>query len=400
MDSRASAYGIGTYVTQLIYSLREAKIPFGLINLYAPVSEITLENKNGYPSISIPLLLSSHPKSTDYYQRNAAYILKELIPAEPNEELIFHLNFTSGNSLVRYLKKLFKCRIVLTLHYANWNFDLLGNEKKLKRVLFEPKNRLTDAEKKTRKEYQDDQKMIRQCHKVVFVARHSLEAFSKYAKIDHAQVINNGVKDAFTALSEEWKKGIRKKYFIDPQARIILFVGRLDEGKGTEPLLKSFKNVLDKHPDALLVVVGDGNFSELLKEAGNCWTRIVFTGRLGTKQLYEFYQIADLGVVCSVHEAFGYVAVEMMMHRVPVIVSDVGGLSEIVEHAVSGLKIPVLTRKGNRMPDTRKLTGAISYLLENRNVAAALGTAGREKYLEKYELSVFRDKIIALYREL
>ena len=59
--------------------------------------------------------------------------------------------------------------------------------------------------------------------------------------------------------------------------------------------------------------------NQWLKEATDCWTKIAFTGRLDKKQLYEFYSMADMGVVCSLHEEFGFVAIAMMMHALPVI---------------------------------------------------------------------------------
>ena len=57
--------------------------------------------------------------------------------------------------------------------------------------------------------------------------------------------------------------------------------------------------------------------------------------------------MADVGIACSLHEEFGLVAIEMMMNKLPIIVSDVGGLDEIVENEFSGLKSHVKNKKTN-----------------------------------------------------
>lgn len=107
-----------------------------------------------------------------------------------------------------------------------------------------------------------------------------------------------------------------------------------------------------------------------------------------------------MGVVCSLHEEFGLVALEMMMHALPVIVTKNGGLDEIVEENVSGLKAPVRTRKGQRQVDVKCLSEKMMLLLENPVLAEELGTNGRKRFLEKYELSLFKNKMLNLYNTI
>lgn len=54
----------------------------------------------------------------------------------------------------------------------------------------------------------------------------------------------------------------------------------------------------------------------------------MFTGYVNQRTLSDLYSVADIGVVPSLHEEFGYVAIEMMMHRLPVIVNATTGLAE------------------------------------------------------------------------
>lgn len=110
--------------------------------------------------------------------------------------------------------------------------------------------------------------------------------------------------------------------------------------------------------------------------------------------------MADMGVVSSVHEEFGFVAIEMMMHALPIIVSDTGGLREIVEDGISGLKVPVKTQKGKRVPDITVLTEKILLLITNEKLSRAIANGGRKRFLEKFESISFKEKMLHIYNTL
>lgn len=110
--------------------------------------------------------------------------------------------------------------------------------------------------------------------------------------------------------------------------------------------------------------------------------------------------ITDIGVVCSLHEEFGLVAIEMMMHELPVVVTQTGGLDEIVEDRVSGLKVPVQTINEKRQVDVKQLEEKMHFLLDNPACARELGENGRKRFLDKFELSVFKEKMLNLYNTI
>ena len=66
--------------------------------------------------------------------------------------------------------------------------------------------------------------------------------------------------------------------------------------------------------------------------------KVYFTGYLNAKQVQKMYKCADIAVFPSTYEPFGIVALEAMLAGVPTVVSDVGGLNEIVEHGITGMK--------------------------------------------------------------
>lgn len=66
--------------------------------------------------------------------------------------------------------------------------------------------------------------------------------------------------------------------------------------------------------------------------------KVYFTGQLSYKDLCKMYKSADVAVFPSTYEPFGVVAIEAMYAGVPTVVSDIGGLNEIVDHGVNGMK--------------------------------------------------------------
>lgn len=401
-NTRAAAYGIGTYITQLIDCFRNTDISFGVINVYAEGDEVSVTEKDGYSSISIPAVPYHNARKHQNYTRNIAYLLKELIPEEKETEYIFHLNFMNESTLAKYLKKMFRCKLILVAHYSNWSFALLGDYQRLQDILSKSSRKRDELEKLIVSNIKEDEKMIRLCDKFVCIARHSLESFVKTCHIDISRtiLINNALKDCYIPIPETKRKAIRKDYFISESTPVLIFAGRLDEVKGVSFLLQAFHETLKSHPDTRLFIAGEGDFNRWLKETGKFWAQVIFTGRIGKETLYELFQMADIGIVTSIHEEFGFVATEMMMHQLPVIVTETGGLSEIVEDEISGLKIPIIYEDKQRKVNVPVLVDKIRLLLDQPLLRKKMGTNGRKRFIEKYELTVFKNKMLNLYQSI
>ncbi|MDR0698262.1 MAG: ThuA domain-containing protein, partial [Tannerella sp.] len=148
-----------------------------------------------------------------------------------------------------------------------------------------------------------------------------------------------------------------------------------------------------------LLIAGSGNYDTYLQEAKEICTKITFTGLLEKKDLNEIYQIADVGVVPSLFEPFGYVAVEMMMHKLPVVATATSGLNEVVDETC-GLKAPITALLDSVEIDTSILAQKIVYLLQNQAEAKQLGQNGRRRYLCNYSSEVFRRNMLQTYKSV
>lgn len=132
-----------------------------------------------------------------------------------------------------------------------------------------------------------------------------------------------------------------RKRFALPEEKVVLFVGRLVYEKGVHVLVNAIPKILEK-VNAKFVIVGNGYMKDTLlehiKRMGFAH-KVLFTGFVDNETLRNIQKCADVCVVPSLFEPFGIVALEAMAAKTPVIVSDTGGLSEIVEHDVTGVKV-------------------------------------------------------------
>lgn len=152
-------------------------------------------------------------------------------------------------------------------------------------------------------------------------------------------VVPNGVNlNLYSGVERDYE--FRRKYAADNE-KIILFVGRLVYEKGIQNLIAAMPKVLNSYHDAKLIVAGKGGMMDELKAQVNSMgisNKVYFTGYLNSKDVTKMYKCADVAVFPSTYEPFGIVALEGMLSGTPVVVSDIGGLNEIVEHRVNGMK--------------------------------------------------------------
>jgi starch synthase len=100
----------------------------------------------------------------------------------------------------------------------------------------------------------------------------------------------------------------------------------------------------------------------------------------------------------SVYEPLGVVNLEAMACGTPVVASAVGGISEVVEHGVTGLLVPYDEQDPERFQ--RELANAVNELLADPQRVAAMGRAGRERAITEFSWSAVAERTVRLYRQL
>lgn len=152
-------------------------------------------------------------------------------------------------------------------------------------------------------------------------------------------VVSNGINlTNFNGVERDYD--FRRKYAADNE-KIILFMGRLVFEKGVQHLISAMPKILANYNDAKLIIAGKGGMIDELKsqvEYLGLGNKVYFTGYLNSKEVCKMYKCADISVFPSTYEPFGIVALEAMLAGVPAVVSDIGGLNEIVSHGEDGMK--------------------------------------------------------------
>ena len=205
-------------------------------------------------------------------------------------------------------------------------------------------------------------------------------------------VVPNGVNlNLYSGVERDYE--FRRKYAADNE-KIILFVGRLVYEKGIQNLISAMPKVLNSYHDAKLVVAGKGGMMDELKAQVNAMgisQKVYFTGYLNSKDVTKMYKCADVAVFPSTYEPFGIVALEGMLSGTPIVVSDIGGLNEIVEHGVNGMK----SYTGN----SNSLADSILNLLFDPALCYNIAKKAKQKVKDNYNWAKIAQDIHFIYQK-
>ena len=198
-----------------------------------------------------------------------------------------------------------------------------------------------------------------------------------YEKIN---VVPNGITQTnFAGYERDYE--FRRRFAADNE-KIILFSGRLVYEKGIQNLIAAMPKILQGYNDAKLVIAGRGGMLDELRAQVDYLgisNKVYFTGYLDHKNLCKMYKCADVSVFPSTYEPFGIVALEAMLSENPIVVSDIGGLNEIVQHKENGMK----TYCGN----PNSIADAILELLYDHKLCAEITKKAKNKVRNEYNWS-------------
>jgi glycogen(starch) synthase len=208
---------------------------------------------------------------------------------------------------------------------------------------------------------------------------------------DKLVMVPNGVNsEVYSKHEKEDLTQFRRKFAL-PEEKIVLFVGRLVHEKGVHVVVNAAPKVLGK-VNAKFIIVGNGYMkdplSNLAKGMGLA-DKVMFTGFVDDETLRRLQVCANVSVVPSLFEPFGIVALEAMAAKSPVVVSDTGGLSEIVEHDVNGVKVYASN------PDS--LAWGIIRVLTDDAYANWIRTNAYKKIQEKYDWDKIAQQTKTIY---
>lgn len=180
--------------------------------------------------------------------------------------------------------------------------------------------------------------------------------------------------------------------------QVILSVGRLVERKGIDKVIEAMPLVLERCPNAIYVVVGEGPYREKLEQLAyekGVSDKVLFAGRV--PDIRPFYRICDVFVLPTREgrkgdiEGLGLVYLEAAACGKPVVASLVGGVADAVVPNETALIVDPL--------DPKDIANAIVKILTDKKLARKLGEAGRERVFREFTYDKVAEKVISLMEE-
>lgn len=183
----------------------------------------------------------------------------------------------------------------------------------------------------------------------------------------------------------------REKY---DNRKTILFVGAFDGIKGIPTLINGLNLVKEHFPDVLLLMIGDGPLmSYIIKliETLKLQSNVRIIGYVPRDELANYYNLADVFVLPSLHEGLPYVIREAMATGVPVIATDVPGNNDLITDGVNGVLLPP--------NNPHLLAQSILNIFSNQTYVEKVVTNGYDYVKSKFDLDKIVDKYEIIYEK-
>ena len=178
---------------------------------------------------------------------------------------------------------------------------------------------------------------------------------------------------------------------------VIGVVKSLETIYGIDILIKAFKMLVEKMPNAplVLLIVGGGSKEEeykaLVKEM-NVEEQVKFIGKVKYEDVVKYHNMIDVFVNVSRNESFGVSVLEASACSKPVIVSKVGGLTEVVKDSVTGILVESENVSATAL--------AMERLVIDESLRLQMGKAGKAFVEANYDFTKNVDDTMKVYRQL
>lgn len=227
---------------------------------------------------------------------------------------------------------------------------------------------------------------VRRCDRLIAITTRVKELYTKIIDEKRISVIPFAVDtDVFKpSLTSSGNDGLE-----------ILYSGSLYPLKGVDYLIRAMANVNKHGLKARLTIVGEGQQKEdlmVLTRKLGISRNVMFEGLVPYADMPKYYKQCDVFCFPTLGEPFGEAVIEAMACGKPVIATNVGGPSEIIQDKVDGILVPP--------SNPEAIAQQIIRLIDDRNEAHMLGERARETAVNRFSWSTVAEKYHQLYSEL
>jgi glycosyltransferase len=381
--------GIGTFLGEFIYCLRNIEVNVHLIIFNSTSQEFNIIQDGGVRKIYFP----AFPAKSFFFYANIVVRFLQLYIKDVVGNMFF-INHSPCAALLKQIKLSYPLsKLIFTIHDFGWTspISVLGDSNKFKKILSQRSLFRIQEKYGYILDYYDEERIMYDIVDALICLSedaYSLLVDAYFISKEKIHLIPNGLRNTTPCLTR--KEVIRKSKYIMPDEKILLFVGRVSKSKGIYPLLSSFKAVLKVYPNSWLVIAGfTREIRMILLASKNIASRIVYLGQVTHKELEKWYQVADLGVIPSWNEQCSYVGIEMMMHGMPIVASDGFGLKNMCQDGLNAITAKIGDRKKKR-EYVNNLTKAILSVLSSKDLQKKLKKSAYRTYQEKYSIDCMK----------
>ncbi len=231
--------------------------------------------------------------------------------------------------------------------------------------------------------------------KVICVSEYGYQCMTSVGllPLNRYQMIYNGVDLSRVSDDDSAAHAFRRRFSIPENRQIVTQVSWMIPEKGISDFLKMARLVASQKQDVQFVLVGDGAYRQQYMrdaEAMGLGDRITWTGVIDDPFGQGVFHAAD--IVCQFsrwEEVFGWMIAEAMAHARPVVATRVGGIPELISDGGSGY----LVDRG----DTEAMSKRVLELLNDGDLRARMGHAGRETVSARFDLQKNVAQLIQSY---
>jgi glycosyltransferase involved in cell wall biosynthesis len=182
---------------------------------------------------------------------------------------------------------------------------------------------------------------------------------------------------------------------------IIFFIGRLERRKGIANIIEVIPNILSKHKDVEFRLAGADVHDNVLrttfkkyfmKKYRHLLNRVSFLGVISDEQKEQELESCDIFVSPSLYESFGYIFIEAMRHKKPVIGCNTGGMPEVVDNCITGL----LCEPDN----SADLEKALCTLIEDKEKRETMGQKGYDRFKKMFTREKMVQGTLEIYKKV
>lgn len=221
-------------------------------------------------------------------------------------------------------------------------------------------------------------KVFRDADLVTYLTEATLARLKPFIGDTPIMQLHGAIDTDMFAFNARARRELRDRYGLG-EAPVVVCISRLVERKGQDRLIDAWPEVVARHPQAKLVIVGKGPYGQRLREMAQfspVSASIIFTGEVHYAELVAHYSLGDIfAMPCRTRgagldiEGLGIVYLEAYAAGLPVVAGDSGGAPEAVQNGRTGLVV-----NGRSV---NAIVAALDYLLEDPERAAAMGEAGK-----------------------